>query len=45
MRTQDIASDLAKKFNEALNQACTHFGAESQSFYVNYPGSSLLNPW
>jgi len=34
MRTQDIASDLAKKFND---QACTHFGAESQSFLRKLP--------
>jgi len=44
MRTQDIASDLAKQFNEALNQACTHFGAESQSFLRKLPRIKFIEP-
>ena len=30
MRTQDIASDFAEKFNEAILQALTYFSVEDQ---------------
>ncbi|KAL7548558.1 hypothetical protein ACHAWF_012911 [Thalassiosira exigua] len=44
MRTQDIASDLAKKFNAALLQAQTHFGQKSQGFLSRLPRIQFIEP-
>lgn len=44
MRTQDIASDFAKKFNQALSQSQTHFGAESQRLLSSLPRIQFIEP-
>ena len=44
MRSQDIASNFAEKFNEAMAQSQTHFGKESQSTLRNLPRIKFIEP-
>ena len=44
MRMQDIASNFAKHFNEALAQAQRHFGEESQELLSSLPRIEFIEP-
>lgn len=45
MRTQDIANNFAKKFNEAIDRSKDHFSRKHENFFNKLPRIVFITPY